>query len=300
MGILVVGSVALDTVESPFGKTEEALGGSATFFSTAASYFTDVSIVAVVGSDFPEEHLDFLRSKGIDDSGLAVADGQTFRWSGSYGFDLNERTTLETHLNVFESFDPQLPEHLASPEYLFLANIDPEIQLSVLEQAGSPKLVACDTMNFYITGKRGPLEELLRRVDVLIINDYECRELANESNLIRAAKIVHEMGPKTVIVKKGEHGALMLNEELFVAPAFPCEDVFDPTGAGDSFAGGFMGFLARSGDLSPEGMRKAVTYGTVLASFSVERFSVDGIANLAEADIRCRYNELKRLSAVSE
>ncbi len=297
MGVLVVGSVALDSVETPFGEARDALGGSATFFSIAASYFTEVSIVAVVGTDFPPEHIEFLQSKGVDTSGLVVEDGETFRWAGVYGYDLNERETIETRLNVFETFRPEVPEGLASSEFLFLANIDPELQLTVLDQVSSPKLVACDTMNFWIEGKRSALEQLMKKVDVMIMNDSECRELSGESNLIKAARKVLDMGPGTVVVKKGEHGALMCRgDSFFSAPAFPCEDVFDPTGAGDSFAGGFMGYLAKSRDVSPASLRRAVIFGTVMASFSVEEFSVGGMSSLRMADIEERFRMLKELS----
>jgi sugar/nucleoside kinase (ribokinase family) len=297
MGVLVVGSVALDSVKTPFGEAQEALGGSATYFSVAAAYFTEVALVAVVGTDFPDEHIEFLQSRGIDTSGLVVVEGETFRWAGTYGYDLNDRDTIYTKLNVFEDFRPRIPESLASSEFVFLANIDPELQLSVLDQVSSPKLVACDTMNFYIEGKRDALVELLKRIDVMIMNDSECRELTGESNLIKAARIVQEMGPKTVVVKKGEHGALMADREnFFSAPAFPCEDVFDPTGAGDSFAGGFMGHLAKTGDVSAANIRRAIIYGTVMASFSVERFSVEGMASLDRSDIESRFRALKDLS----
>jgi sugar/nucleoside kinase (ribokinase family) len=294
MGVLVVGSVALDSVKTPFGEIEDALGGSATFFSVAASYFTEVAVVAVVGRDFPEEHIRLLESKGVDTSGLVVEDGETFRWAGVYGYDLNDRDTIETRLNVFETFRPTIPGKLTGSELVFLANIDPELQLSVLSQVRSPRLVACDTMNFWIEGKRDSLVELLREVDVMIMNDSECRELADEPNLIKASRIVVGMGPKAVVVKKGEHGAMMTDgESFFSAPAFPCEEVFDPTGAGDSFAGGFMGSLAKTGDISASGMRRAVIYGTVMASFCVEQFSVGGMASLEWSDIEGRVRALK-------
>jgi sugar/nucleoside kinase (ribokinase family) len=297
MGVLVVGSVALDSVKTPFGEAHDALGGSATFFSVAASYFTDVALVAVVGSDFPTEHVEFLQSRRIDTSGLVTEEGETFRWAGVYGYDLNDRDTIYTRLNVFENFRPRIPERLAASEFVFLANIDPELQLSVLDQVSFPTLVACDTMNFWIESKKDVLAELLRRVDVMIMNDSECRELAGEPNLIKAARRVLEMGPRVVVVKKGEHGALMADMGgFFSAPAFPCEDVFDPTGAGDTFAGGFMGYLAKVGDVSGRSMRRAVIYGTVMASFSVEQFSVDGIAVLHQADIETRFRELKEVS----
>ena len=297
MGVLVVGSVALDSVKTPFGEVQDALGGSATFFSVAAAYFTDVSVVAVVGADFPERHVEFLKSRGIDTSGLVVEEGETFRWAGVYGYDLNDRDTIYTKLNVFENFLPRIPDRLAASEFVFLANIDPELQLSVLDQVSSPKLVACDTMNFWIESKKEVLSRLLKKVDVMIMNDSECRELAGEPNLIKAARMVLDMGPKTIVVKKGEHGALMADREsFFSAPAFPCEDVFDPTGAGDSFAGGFMGQLAKTKDVSAANIRRAVIFGTVMASFCVEQFSVDGMASLDQADIEDRFRALKDLS----
>lgn len=297
MGVLVVGSVALDSVKTPFGEVQDALGGSATFFSVAAAYFTDVALVAVVGADFPERHVEFLKSRGIDTSGLVVEEGETFRWAGVYGYDLNDRDTIYTKLNVFENFRPRIPDRLAASEFVFLANIDPELQLSVLDQVSSPKLVACDTMNFWIESKREVLGKLLKKVDIMIMNDSECRELAGEPNLIKAARMVLDMGPKTIVVKKGEHGALMADHEsFFSAPAFPCEDVFDPTGAGDSFAGGFMGQLAKTKDVSAANIRRAVIFGTVMASFCVEQFSVDGMASLDQADMEDRFRALKDLS----
>lgn len=297
MGVVVVGSVALDSVKTPFGEVHEALGGSAVFFSVAASYFTDVSVVAVVGTDFPESHIGFLRGRGIDTSGLSVDEGKTFRWAGAYGYDLNDRDTIETRLNVFEDFSPRVPEDLKTSEFLFLANIDPGLQLSVLDQVDAPRLTACDTMNFWIEGERDNLLETMKQVDVMILNDSECRELAEEPILVKASRKILEMGPETVVVKKGEHGALMVTREYFFsAPAYPCESVFDPTGAGDAFAGGFMGHLARTGDTGDANMRRAVIYGTVLASYCVERFSVDGMSSLELGDIERRFKVLKAVS----
>ena len=297
MGVLVVGSVALDSVKTPFGEVRDALGGAATFFSVAAAYFTEVAMVAVVGSDFPEKHIDLLNSRGIDTSGLVVQNGETFRWSGVYGYDLNDRDTLDTQLNVFETFRPEIPERLRASEFVFLANIDPELQLSVLEQVDEPRLVACDTMDFWIEGKREALRILMEKVDIMMMNDAECRMLAGEPNLIKAARMVLDMGPKSIVVKKGEHGALLADRDCFFsAPAYPCEDVFDPTGAGDSFAGGFMGYLARTRDVSTASIRRAVIFGTVMASFCVEEFSVDGMTSLDQADIERRFRVLKELS----
>ena len=297
MGVLVVGSVALDSVQTPFGVVRDALGGSGTFFSVAASYFTDVALVAVVGEDFPKAGIDLLESRGVDLTGLTVEKGETFRWAGVYGFDLNERDTIETRLNVFEGFNPQVPKGLVGSEFVFLANIIPALQASVLDQVASPKLVACDTMNYYIEGYRDDLLDTIRRVDVMLLNDSECRELAGEPNLIRASRAILEMGPSAAIVKKGEHGALMFTRDsIFSAPAYPCESVFDPTGAGDSFAGGFMGHLAATGDTSESNIRRAVIYGTVMASFCVEKFSVEGMASLETADIERRFRMLKQVS----
>jgi sugar/nucleoside kinase (ribokinase family) len=297
MGILVVGSVALDTVKTPFGQVEEALGGSATYFSVAASYFTDVSVVAVVGEDFPDRHVSFLKTRRIDLAGLKKAPGKTFRWSGHYDYDLNTANTLKTELNVFEKFNPELPESYRDAEIVFLANIDPVLQRSVLGQTRGPKLVAADTMNYWIESRKPELLETLKLVDILTINEAEARELAGEPNLVKAARKILAMGPKTLIVKRGEYGVLMFNAgSVFSAPAYPLESVFDPTGAGDTFAGGFMGFMANVRDWSDPGLRKALVMGSVMASFTVEDFSLGGIKGLAYEEIERRYREFKRLS----
>jgi len=297
MSVLVVGSVALDSVKTPFGLAKDALGGSATFFSVAASFFTDVSMVAVVGSDFPEKHFEFFTSRGIDTTGLTVEEGETFRWAGVYGFDLNDRDTIDTRLNVFEGFRPVIPKSKINSDFVFLGNIIPGLQSSVLDQIAGPRLVGCDTMNFYIEGYKDDLLETMRRVDVMVLNDAECRQLTDEPNLIKAARDILELGPSTVIVKKGEHGALMCTREsFFSAPAYPCESVFDPTGAGDSFAGGFMGHIAETGDVSEHNIRRAVIYGTVMASFCVERFSVDGMTSIDRSDIERRFRMLQQVS----
>jgi len=297
VGVLVVGSVALDSVQTPFGTVRDALGGSGTFFSVAASYFTEVALVAVVGEDFPQAGIDLLKSRGVDLTGLTVEKGETFRWAGVYGFDLNDRDTIETRLNVFEGFKPRVPKSLLGSEFVFLANIIPALQSSVLDQVSSPKLVALDTMDYYIEGYREDLLDTMSRVDVMVLNDSECRQLADEPNLIKASRSILEMGPSTAIVKKGEHGALMFTRDgMFSAPAYPCESVFDPTGAGDAFAGGFMGHLAATGDTSEQNIRRAVIYGTVMASFCVEKFSVDGMASLEPADIERRFRMLKQVS----
>ena len=297
MGILVVGSVAFDSIETPFGQVEDALGGSATYFSTSASFFTDVSLVAVVGEDFPEEHRNMLAERNIDLTGLQTAPGETFRWKGRYGFDLNEAHTLDTQLNVFEDFSPQLPENYRDAEYVFLANIDPELQLDVLKQVRNPMLVACDTMNFWIEGKREQLVKTLAHVDVLIINEGEVRQLADEPNLQKAARIILDMGPKTLVIKRGEYGVIMYTaHSVFSAPAVPLEEVFDPTGAGDTFAGGFFGYLASTRDLSDANMRQAVVFGSVMASFTVESFSLDRLKALDYSEIKNRYTEVKLLT----
>ncbi len=295
--LLVVGSVAFDTVRTPFGEATEVLGGSATYFSTAASFFTDVELIAVVGEDFPESHIDFLKSRGIDLTGLERRGGKTFRWRGEYTYQLNEAHTLETHLNVLETFRPKIPEHYRSPKMLFLGNIDPELQLDVLNQVERPRLVACDTMNFWIGGKRDALWRVLEKVDVLVINDGEARDLGQDSNLVKVAKETLARGPKHLIIKRGEHGVLMFNQKhTFGAPAFPLEMVKDPTGAGDTFAGGFMGHLASTGDLSEAGFRRAIIFGSVMASFTVEAFSLDRLRCLEYKEIEARFREFKRLT----
>lgn len=297
MSILVIGSVAFDSIETPFGQVEEALGGSATYFSTSASYFTDVRLVAVVGNDFPVQHRAMLEERGVDLQGLQTAEGATFRWKGRYGFDLNEAHTLDTQLNVFESFNPQLPEAYKDSEFVFLANIDPELQLEVLKQVRNPQLIACDTMNFWIAGKREALLNTLKHVQILVINEGEARQLSGESNLRKAAKAILSMGPKTLVIKRGEYGVIMFHEHsIFVAPAYPLEDVFDPTGAGDTFAGGFVGYLAATRNLSEANMRQAVVFGSVMASYTVESFSLDRLKSLEYKQIEDRFHEVKLLT----
>lgn len=297
MSILVVGSVALDSVETPFGKVEEVVGGSATYFSTSASHFTDVNLVAVVGEDFPQETIDFLREREIDLKGLKRVPGKTFRWKGKYDFDLNEAHTLETQLNVFQDFKPEIPAEYKKSPFVFLANIDPELQLEVLNQVENPKLVACDTMNFWIEGKKEALKRLLKKVDILMINEGEVREFAEEPNLVKASRIILSLGPKAVVIKRGEYGVLMFNESsVFASPAYPLEFVFDPTGAGDTFAGGFMGFLSYTGDISEESIRQAIIFGSVMASFNVEEFSLNRLKTVTYKDIEDRYREFKKLT----
>jgi sugar/nucleoside kinase (ribokinase family) len=284
--ILVVGSVALDSVETPFGKVDEALGGSATFFSAAASVFADVQLVGVVGDDFPLERLDFLRRRGVDFSGLEVAKGHSFRWSGVYEYDLNTRHTLSTELGVFADFRPIVPDQFRSAEWVFLGNIDPVLQHAVLDQVDSPRFVACDTMDFWIEGAREPLDKLLPRIDMLVVNDAEIRELAGEHNLLRAARWVQDRGPRHVIVKKGEHGAVLFTgTSVFFAPGYPLEEIFDPTGAGDAFAGGLVGYLAYVNQASEEELRRAVVFGSALGSFACESFGPDRLAEVGEGEV---------------
>ena len=299
MSVLVVGSMALDSVETPFGKVENILGGSASYFSLAASNFTDVNIVAVVGNDFPKEHLELLESRGIKIDGVKIEEGETFRWVGNYGYDLSEAKTLETHLNVFETFNPVLPDHYKDIDIVFLANIDPEIQFEVLQQVNNPKLVACDTMNFWIENKPEQLKKLLGHVDILIINDAETRELAGEPIIVKAARKIMELGPKMLIVKRGEYGALMFSKEgIFYAPSYPLEEVLDPTGAGDTFAGGFIGYVASHDINNVNDYKRAVIYGSVLASFTVEDFSVDRLSKLKKDEIEARYLAFMNLSNI--
>ena len=289
--ILVVGSVGLDDVQTPFGKVNGVLGGSATYFSYAASFFAPVRMVAVVGEDFSQEHIRLLESRSIALEGLEVRPGKTFRWAGSYEFDLNEAKTLKTDLNVFQTFQPKIPSAFQNTPYVFLANIDPELQLSVLEQIKSPKLVGCDTMNLWINIKKEPLRALLKKVDIFVLNEVEARMLSGQPSLIKAGRTLITWGPKRVVIKKGEHGALLFGPNtFFAAPAFPTEEVFDPTGAGDCFAGGFFGYLARQGgDLSDPLLRQAVIYGSIMASFNVERFSLERLTTLTSPEIDARY-----------
>ncbi len=296
MSLLVVGSVAFDSVETPFGKVEDVLGGSALYFSTSASYFTDVSLVAVVGDDFPTEPVDFLKSRKVDVDGLHVAAGKTFRWKGQYGFDLNEAQTLDTQLNVFSDFAPVLPERYRDSKFVFLANIDPELQLEVLRQVRNPEFVACDTMNYWITGKLDALKRTLEHVDMLVINESEARALSGEPNIVKAASVIHQMGPKHLVVKRGEYGALLFTDgQVFFAPAFPLESVFDPTGAGDTFAGGLLGYLASRGRVDFETLRLGTVIGCVMASYVVEKFSFDAMRNLNALDIKSRFERFESL-----
>jgi sugar/nucleoside kinase (ribokinase family) len=297
MSILVVGSVALDTVRTPFGQAEEALGGSATYFSTAASFFTDVRLVAVVGVDFPEHHLAFLGERKIDLRGLQRVPGKTFRWVGEYGFDLNQARTLDTQLNVFANFAPKIPEEYRDSDVVFLGNIDPDLQREVLRQVQRPALIAADTMNYWIANKADSLRQTLELVDVLLINDAETRQLASEANLVQAAQKILTWGPKSLVIKRGEYGALMISQEgWFAAPALPLEEVRDPTGAGDCFAGGFVGYLANTMNFDDASVRKAMVMGSVMASFNVEAFSLERLRTLTYGEIQARYRAFKRLA----
>ena len=303
MSLLVIGSLALDTIETPFGKAERTLGGSATFISTSASYFINpVRLVGIVGYDFPDSEIEFLKSKNIDISGLEISDTKkTFHWHGKYDFDLNTRESLVTELNAFETFDPVISEKFRDSEYVCLGNLHPAIQKKVVKQITKPKLIMCDTMNFWIDGANKDLLEVLKLVNLLVINDSEARDLSKEYNLVTAAKKIMEMGPDIVIIKKGEHGALLFTKEtVFSAPAFPLEKVFDPTGAGDTFAGGLMGWLAKTDDLSEKNLKLAVIYGSAMASLAVEKFSLDGIRHLSPERIMNRFNEFKRLTHFDE
>jgi len=297
MSVLVVGSVAYDSVKTPFGEVDKALGGSATFFSAAASFLTDTQIVAVVGEDFDISDLDFLRERGVDLSGLDVVAGETFRWKGHYGYDLNEAKTLSTELNVFETFDPKLSEKQRKAEFVFLANILPELQLSVLDQVESPKFTVVDTMNLWIDTKAVELGEVLSRADMVVINESEARQLAGEANTFRAIERIREMGPKFVVVKRGEYGALLsAHGNHFFAPAFPLESVFDPTGAGDTFGGGLVGTIARNGRFDEATLRQGVVVGSVLASFAVEKFSLDRMRTLKWSEVVARYQKMQALT----
>ncbi len=297
MSLLVVGSLALDDIEAPAGKVQGVLGGAASYFAIAASYFVPVRAVGVVGRDFDRAHLDFLASRGIDISGIYTADGPTFRWGGRYHASMNQRDTLFTELGVFDGFDPSLPESYRDSRYVFLANIHPDLQLAVLDQARAPVFCAMDTMNFWIEGTREQLVKTLSRVDALVINDEESLQLSARSNVIQAAAAIRELGPEIVVIKRGEYGALLFDSTgVFSAPGFPLPDVLDPTGAGDSFAGGFMGSIARSGSHDPESLRRAVIAGSVLASFCCESFGLDRFRSLQQAEIDGRIEAFRLLT----
>ncbi len=298
MSILVVGSVALDTVETPFGRAERVLGGSANFFAAAASVFGPVEVVGVVGDDYPFADLDFLRERGVDFSGVEQVAGESFFWEGKYSYDLNNRDTLETRLGVFADFKPNIPAASRNTPFVFLGNIHPSLQIDVLDQVDSPKFVACDTMNFWIEGSREPLVELLGRVDLICLNDSEARQLSGEHNLLKAARWIQAHGPKYVVVKKGEHGAVLYGPDwMFFAPGYPLEEVFDPTGAGDAFAGGFMGSLAGAGAFDRDAFRQAMIFGSATGSFACEKFSVDRFRDLTSLDVAQRVAEFQEMTA---
>ena len=297
MSILVVGSVALDSVQTPFGTAKRVLGGSAVFFSSAASLLGPVRVVGVVGEDYPMEKLDFLVERGVDLTGIERAPGESFFWAGRYSHDLNSRDTLETRLGVFAEFKPRIPEEFKDSRFVFLGNIDPVLQLDVLDQVHSPEVVVCDTMNYWIGGSRGALLELLKRVDIFMVNDDEVTELAEDHNLLRAARWVQERGPELVVVKKGEHGAVLYGpESVFFVPGFPLEVVLDPTGAGDAFAGGFLGYLTSIQSLTADDYRRAMVYGSAMGSFAVESFSVDRLQTLQNGEILRRVLDFKEMT----
>lgn len=299
MSLLVVGSIALDSVYTPFGETADALGGSAVYFSVAGSLLHPVRVVGVVGRDYPVHELERLAERGIDWSGVERADGESFRWKGKYSYDLQSRETLETRLGVFADFAPKLPDGFQDAEYVFLGNIDPELQLGVLEQIRTPRLVAFDTMNYWINGKRSELLTLLARVDVLMVNDTEARELSGDWNIHRAGRWILERGPKQVVIKQGEYGAIMMEPgRTFYVPAYPLEEVYDPTGAGDAFAGGFLGYLARTKQTSPEAMRRAMVYGATMGSYAVAGFGVRGFDGIGLQDVLERVQKFVDLTHV--
>jgi len=296
--VLVVGSLGLDTLRTPFGYVEDVLGGTSSYFSLAASMYTDVQVVAIVGSDFPAQFREVLQARPIDLRGMQVAEGKTFRWSGQYQFDMHVAETLDTQLNVFADFHPQLPEDYRGTNYVFLANIHPELQLEVLRQVQKPKLVVMDSMNLWIETSKAALTEVMRHSDIVLLNDGEVRQYTGSPNLISGARSILALGPRAVVVKKGEHGALLLSHDdgVFVAPAFPQEDVRDPTGAGDSFAGGFIGYLASHDDISPAALRRAIIHGSAIASFTVEDFSTRRLERLSTSEVWDRYATFRKLT----
>jgi sugar/nucleoside kinase (ribokinase family) len=297
MSVLVVGTVAFDSIETPLGSVERVLGGSASYFALGASYFAPVRIVGVIGQDFPQDYLDLFTQRGVDIQGIKQARGDTFHWRGRYHEDINLRDTLELHLNVLAGFEPQLPESYRDAEYVFLGNIDPVMQLEVLNQIRRMKLVVCDTMDHWIRESAADLRKVLQRIEMLVLNDSEARLLSGYNNIVQAARAILRMGPKMVLIKRGEYGVLQFSDStVFATPAYPLEEVFDPTGAGDSFAGGFMGQLARSGDLSQGGLRRAIVYGSVVASFTVEDFGVKRLTDLSLPQIEERYQRFVQLT----
>ncbi|HEX9880209.1 MAG TPA: PfkB family carbohydrate kinase [Candidatus Binatia bacterium] len=297
MSVLVVGTVAFDSIETPFASAERIMGGSAAYFAVTASSFAPVQVVGVIGEDFPAEYLELLSKRGIDLEGLKVEKGPSFYWRGRYHEDLNVRDTLELQLNVLSGFVPRLPDSYRDASYVFLGNIDPAMQMEVLDQLTHPRLVACDTMDYWIQESLGELKKVLKRVEILVINDSEAKLLSGDHNVVRAARSILKMGPKSLLIKRGEYGVLQFSDSsLFATPAYPLEEVFDPTGAGDSFAGGFMGYLARAGDHGDRSLRRAIVYGSVAASFTVEDFGLRRTATLTLGDIEERYQRFLQLT----
>ena len=293
--LLVAGTLAYDSIETPFGKVKDVLGGSALHFTNSASFFTDVGMIATVGKDFEMSEIEFLKERNVDMAGIEIDEGKTFRWEGKYGYDLNQAETLKTELNVIEFFEPKVPEEYRDADFVFLANIDPVLQAYVIDQVKFPKAVVLDTMNFWIENKYNELLDVIKKVDILVINEAELREISKEHSLVKAAKKIMASGPTCVVAKRGEYGVFMMNrEEIFLAPAYPLEDVFDPTGAGDTFAGGFMGYIANMGDTSSATLKQAIIMGSVMASFNVEDFSINRIKTLDYQEIRDRYSAFKR------
>jgi sugar/nucleoside kinase (ribokinase family) len=300
MTLLVVGSIALDSIFTPFGETADALGGSAVYFSVAGSILHPVQVVGVIGKDYPRQELENLAARGIDWGGVEQAEGESFRWKGKYSYDLQSRETLETRLGVFADFQPRLPPAFRSAKFVFLGNIDPDLQLGVLEQVSSPELVVCDTMNYWIQGKKAALLQLLSRVDVLMVNDSEARELSGDWNIHRAGRWILRHGPKRVVIKQGEHGALLIEpRRTFYVPAYPLENVFDPTGAGDAFAGGFMAYLARTRSVAEDNVRRAMVYGAAMGSYAVEQFGIRGFDRITLGDVEQRVQAFQDLTHVS-
>ncbi|UCD15839.1 MAG: bifunctional hydroxymethylpyrimidine kinase/phosphomethylpyrimidine kinase [Candidatus Omnitrophota bacterium] len=298
MSVLVVGSVALDTIKTPLGQCRRVLGGSATYSSVSASFFSPVNLVAVVGADFPKVHINLLQKKGINLEGLEIKkNGKTFSWEGEYSWDFSDPKTIATHLNVFSQFDPKIPKEYKNSEFLFLANIDPQIQAEVLKQINEPKLVVCDTMNYWIESSRSQLVKLLKDIDVFLLNESEARQLSGETVIVKAARAIAKMGPKKIIIKKGEHGSILFsNKSVFSVPAYLLESIFDPTGAGDTFAGGFIGYLAKNKKVNENTIRRAIVYGSIMATFAVEDFSLGRLGNITPDDIKARYEKFKALT----
>lgn len=295
--VLAVGSIALDSVQTPFGKVEEVLGGSATYFALSANFFSKVNLVSVIGTDFPVKYIKLLKRLGINLDGVEQRNGRSFRWKARYGYDLNSAETLSAELNIFSKFFPKIPNSYRNSRFVFLGNINPEIQEDILRQVDSTCLVACDTMNHWIENQRNQLMHLLKKVDIFMLNDSEARELTEEANLLKAAKFLLSAGPKIVVIKKGEHGVLSFSKNFsFYTAAYLLEKIFDPTGAGDTFAGGFMGYLASKDRINETNLKRAVVYGSIMASFSVEDFSVNRLLEIKRADIEKRYREFQRLT----